>query len=296
MLPDLESLRCFEAAATLLNFRAAADRVALSPAAFSDRIRRLEEQAGCSLFTRTTRAVALTEEGLRLLPRARTLLEGASQIFAAARGGGPQPVELTLGTRYELGLSWLIPALPRLERAQPDRTLHLRFGEGPDLLARLRQGELDAAITSARLAEGAFDFATLHPESYRFVGAARLLAAHPCGRPEDAASHTLLDLDPGLPLFRYLRDATETVSDWRFRRVEYLGTIAALRLRALQGRGLAVLPSYFVEADLKAGRLVRVLPRLPLRSDAFRLLWRRDHLRAPALRRLAEELRAMPLK
>ncbi len=296
MLPDLESLRCFEAAATLLNFRAAAQRVALSPAAFSDRIRRLEEQAGCTLFTRTTRAVALTEDGLRLLPQARMLLDGAAHLFATARDGSALPVELTLGTRYELGLSWLVPALPRLERAQPDRTLHLRFGEGPDLLARLRHGELDGAITSARLAEGAFDYATLHPETYAFVGSARLLETAPVRSPQDAQGHTLLDLDPGLPLFRYLRDATEKTADWRFRRVECLGTIAAVRQRLLQGRGVAVLPAYFIRADLEAGRLQRLLPRLPLRNDAFRMLWRRNHPRAAALRKLAEELQALPLK
>jgi hypothetical protein len=39
---DIDSLRCFEAAATTLNFRAAAGRVHLSPAAFSDRLQRLE--------------------------------------------------------------------------------------------------------------------------------------------------------------------------------------------------------------------------------------------------------------
>lgn len=296
MLPDLESLRCFEAAATLLNFRAAAQRVALSPAAFSDRIRRLEEQAGCTLFTRTTRTVTLTDEGLRLLPRARALLESASVVFASARGGASHPVELTLGTRYELGLSWLVPALPRLERAHPDRTLHLRFGEGPDLLARLRHGELDGAITSARLADGTFDFATLHPETYAFVGSARLMEAAPFRSPLDAHGHTLLDLDPGLPLFRYLRDATEKTADWRFRRVECLGTIAAVRQRLLQHHGLAVLPLYFIQADLTAGRLRRLLPRITLRSDAFRLLWRSDHPRAATLKRLSKELQALPLK
>ena len=46
MTLDLTSLQCFVAAATLLNFRAAASRVALSPAAFTERIRRLEEEIG----------------------------------------------------------------------------------------------------------------------------------------------------------------------------------------------------------------------------------------------------------
>jgi len=70
MLPSIESLRCFTAAAKLLNFRAAARSVALTPAAFGQRIKQLEEQLGTSLFHRTTRSVRLTESGLALLPAA----------------------------------------------------------------------------------------------------------------------------------------------------------------------------------------------------------------------------------
>jgi hypothetical protein len=57
---DLESLRCFVHAAAELSFRVAAKACALSPAAFGDRIRRLEEDLGAPLFERTTRKVTLT--------------------------------------------------------------------------------------------------------------------------------------------------------------------------------------------------------------------------------------------
>ena len=46
MLPSIDSLRCFQAAARLLNFRAAARSVALTPAALGQRIQKLEEQLG----------------------------------------------------------------------------------------------------------------------------------------------------------------------------------------------------------------------------------------------------------
>ena len=136
MLLDIESLRCFEAIASLLSFRAAAARVALSPAALSDRIRRLEESLGEPLFLRTTRKVQLTPAGERLLPHARSLLESHARCFDLVREGTVETAqELWIGTRFELGLSWLVPALPRLEKAQPNRQLHLAFGDGRDLLA-----------------------------------------------------------------------------------------------------------------------------------------------------------------
>src|SRR5262245_27146102 len=117
---DLDSLRCFDAAATTLDFRAAAGRVHLSPAAFSDRMQRLEELLGVELFVRTTRQVALSEAGRRLLPLAREVLLGAARLAAAScRGSEAAPYELYIGTRYELGLSWLCPALSTLGRRHP---------------------------------------------------------------------------------------------------------------------------------------------------------------------------------
>src|SRR5881394_1029978 len=260
MLLDVESLRCFEAAAATLNFRQAARRVALSPAALSDRIRRLEAHLGERLFERTTRRVALTSAGLRLLPHARGLLEAHARCAAVARGdAAPPPFELRLGTRFELGMSWLVPALPALEAAVPARTLHISFGDTPDLLARMRQGLIDGVVTSARIADGAIEYRVLHPESYVFVAAAALLRRQPLRRVEDAAAHTLVDISPDLPLFRYFVDQVGGNADWRFLRVEYLGTIGAVRQRVLQERGVAVLPEYFVREDLARGRLRRLM-------------------------------------
>src|SRR5688572_16866438 len=115
-LPALDSLRCFVEAARLLNFRAAARAVALTPAALGQRIRQLEEQVGTRLFHRTTRSVVLTEPGLALVPYAQRALASAADCLRAGRGEvGPSALELVVGTRHELGLSWLTPILPDLE-------------------------------------------------------------------------------------------------------------------------------------------------------------------------------------
>ena len=108
MLPDLESLRCFEKAAVILNFRLAAATVGLSPAAFSDRIRRLEDQVGQRLFVRTTRSVALTPAGHRLLDQARRTLDEARRCLAQV-DGGPQPFELIVGTRLNYVFGHISP-------------------------------------------------------------------------------------------------------------------------------------------------------------------------------------------
>lgn len=296
MLPDLESLRCFEAAATHRSFRVAARAVALSPAAFSERIQRLEETLGNTLFIRTTRRVALTEAGARLLPQARRALGEARRCLEVAGDGAPAPYDLTVGTRYELGLSWLVPALAMLGRKRPERTLHLYFSDAPILAQQVLQGTIDVAVTSARLAVPNLEIARLHPEDYVFVGAARLLRRQPLLQVRDAAEHTLIDISSDLPLFRYFQDACPRDEWWRFGHVHYLGTISAIRMRVCEGAGVAVLPRYFVDDDLKRGRLLPLVPQVRLASDVFRLIWRTGHPYEDALRTLAEDLRAVPLQ
>ena len=290
---DLDSLGCFDAAATALNFRAAADRVHLSPAAFSDRIHRLEEELGTTLFERTTRRVALSDAGRRLLPLARGLLAGAAELRAAARGvSTPAPYEVYLGSRYELAISWLCPALTPLGAARPERTIHIYNGDSPDLLLRLERGDLDAIIASVRLTSTRLTYAALHTEEYALVGKRRCLR-----RREDASGLTLLDVSSDLPLFRYFLDALPDASPWPFARLEYLGGIGGIRRRLLDTDDrVAVLPTYFIRDDLKARRLVTLMPQVRLRSDAFRLVWRSGHPHTRQLLELAEELRAMPLR
>ena len=161
-LPDLESLRCFEAAAVHLNFRVAAARVALSPAAFSDRIKRLEDDLGAPLFDRTTRRVALTEAGRRLLPQARRVLEEARRCLDAVRDDGQRaPFAIVVGTRWELGNSWLLPSLDVLRAQRPERTIHLWFGN-EDLPDAVDRGTIDAMVSSIRLTRGGLSYANLH--------------------------------------------------------------------------------------------------------------------------------------
>jgi LysR family glycine cleavage system transcriptional activator len=294
LLPDLVSLRCFEAAAVALNFRNAARAVALSPAALSDRIHQLEDQVGEPLFLRNTRRVSLTAAGERLLPRAREAIVAAGRCLERSPGGAP-PFEMTIGTRFELGLSWLTRAVASLERDRPDRILHLRYGDSEELIAQVRQGNLDCVVSSIRLGTPGVRYELLHREDYALLGSPRLLARRPLRTGEDAAQHTLLDCLPDLPLFRYFLDARAPAERWTFGAVRYLGTVAAVKYRLLEGAGVAVLPRYFVTPELRARRLREPLPGTKLLDDHFRLIWRADHPREPEIRLLAAELRRRPL-
>jgi LysR family transcriptional regulator, glycine cleavage system transcriptional activator len=298
MLPSIDSLRCFTAAAKLLNFRAAARSVALTPAAFGQRIKQLEEQLGTQLFQRTTRSVRLTEAGLALLPAAERCLLAAADCARVGSNGSASlaPMDVTVGTRHELGLSWVLPQIDALTKAQPWLRLHLYFGSGADIVMRVRSMEIECAVTSSRISDPKLDSLRLHREDYVFVGAAALLAKKPLVTAKHAAAHTLLDTDPGLPLFRYFRDAPGGGDHLRFGAMVRLGTIEAIRLRALAQAGVAVLPEYLVRKDLAAGRLEAILPRVALLSDWFRLVFRTDDPRRPIYEQMAKQMSAAPLR
>lgn len=294
--PDLESLRCFVAAATHLRFRSAAEACALSPTAFSTRIRALETRLSAELFARTTRSVRLTEAGERLLVQARAVLEAAARCAEVVHQEDAAPFELVLGTRFELGLSFIVPSLSTLEKKRPSRRVHLYFADSADLIARILRGEIDAAVASMRLNDARLAYAPLHEEQYVLVGAKKLLAKKPLASARDAAAHTLLDVHADVPLFRYLLEARPASEAWSFARIERLGAIGAVRARAVEGVGVAVLPRYFVERDLREGRLSLILPRTKLATDWFRLIWRAGHPYEPRLRDLATDLAALPLR
>jgi len=294
--PDLESLRCFIEAARFLNFRAAAAAIGVTPAALGQRIRKLETRLDTELFDRTTRRVVLTTAGMALLPAANKTLEAAEECVRAAHGeGGPVPMEIVIGTRHELGMSWLLPSFPRLRERHPGATHHMFVSSGRDLLNQVRVGKIDCAITSTPLTDPKLDSFKLHPEDYVFVGSPQLLDREPLIGPQDARHHVLFDSNEHLPLFRYWRNAPGGSDSMRFGKLIYLGTISAIHQLVRLGEGVAVLPTYLVQPDLDAGRLITIQTHVQPLRDHFRLVFRADDLRRTVWSEMAEVLRAIPL-
>jgi DNA-binding transcriptional LysR family regulator len=291
-LPSIESLRCFFAAAQQLNFRRAAAEVGLTATAFSERIRMLERELGAPLFNRTSRRVELTPEGSALLPVAEQALASVQSCVEVVARPQNAPVRLRIGTRFELGMSWLGPAVIELEAERASWQIDLYCGSGQDILERLDRGLLDGAITSAPLARAAWRAEVLHPETYALVGASALISAQPLRSAADGARHTLLDIDDSLPLARYL---LSVVPGLEFARVRVCGSGGTVLQRVLAGTGVAVLPTYMIVGHLAAGRLQRLLPRTRLLSDSFRLLYRNGTHKHALLQELAAFLRSKPL-
>ena len=292
-LPSSQGLAALAAVAKASSTAEAARALGLPVSAVLEHLTRLEGQLGASLVDDEGQ---LTGAGQRLLPQARRALNELQRCQQLLAGGQPQDFALTLGSRFELGQSWLVPSLDALRQARPERSLHMVFGDSAELLTRLERGELDTLVSSTRLERPGLVMETLHREDYVFVGSPPLVSENPLRGPDDAPNHTLVDTTGDLPLFRYLLEALEGDQPWAFGGVERMGTIAAVRLRVLAGAGVAVLPRYFVQTDLEQGRMKLLMSWLQLREDAFRLIWRAGHLHDAELRQLAKELRAFELR
>lgn len=292
-LPSVDNLRCFLAGAEHLNFRRAAEEVALTPTAFGQRIKQIEEQLDQRLFERTTRRVELTSAGRRLVPVARSVLREARRAMEIVHAEADPPASFSIGTRFELGMSWILPAVVDMREERPNWDVDLYFGSGPDILERLRGGQVDCVITSAPIAEREWAAEFLHPERYVFVGAPSYLDQRPFEGRWDAPNHQLLDIDAGLPLTRYL---TSAVGEMEFDEVWLAGSGAAMHALVLDGHGLCVLPRYMVEQDIEGGRLVELLPDEELLEDSFRLLYRGASPLAGVFELLADYMRQRPLE
>ena len=296
LLPDIESIRCFLSAARTLNFRAASKDLALTPAAFGKRIKQLEELFEARLFERTTRHVRLTPAGQRLIPHARKLVSIAEECMRIGRGGsGPAPMSLTIGTRHELGMSWLVPMLDCFQRTYPHLNVNYYFGSGPDIESKVRGYDIDCAVSSRVFVDPIFRSIRLKREDYVLVAARRLLNKVPFRTAADASRHCLLDVQAEQPLFRYFRDAESAPDSIQFDRVRIMGTTAAIRLLVLAEKGVSVLPLYLVKPDLDDGKLVRLFPEVALRCDYFRLIYRKDDPNAETYRQIADLMQRQPL-
>ncbi|MDZ7826935.1 MAG: LysR family transcriptional regulator [Gammaproteobacteria bacterium] len=125
-IPSMRSLIAFEATARLGSMTAAAEEERATQPAISQRIRALEEALGMPLFDRQGGRLTLTAQGERFH---RDIAQGLTDIRAACdrvseASRNPSPA-ITMAAGSGFTHLWLLPRLPALERAFPDRTFRL---------------------------------------------------------------------------------------------------------------------------------------------------------------------------
>ena len=253
------ALRTFEAVARHLNFRAAAQELALTQPAVSRQIQSLEDEVGVRLFLRHTRAVELTSAGAQLLAavtHALPRIDGA--VRQIRQSAGRRTVGVT--TFASFASMWLIPRLEQFQRGHPDIDIRI---DATDTQVDLELSDVDLALRNASASVVPPGAIRLFGEQLTPVASPLLLKqARPVRGPPDLLQFALID------------DAHQTREwlTWRHwldergfpalqpKRWLYFTYSYQMVQAPLTGQGVVLARLPLVAESLASGDLVEVLP------------------------------------
>ncbi|MBO9429415.1 LysR substrate-binding domain-containing protein [Sulfitobacter sp. R18_1] len=280
-----EGVSEFVAVAEAQSFTAAANSLGISTAQVSRQVGALEARLDTKLFYRTTRKVTITETGQVYYNHCRQVLDGLAEAERAITDLHQSPKgRLNLTAPVTFGENRIAPLVNDFLQCYPELEINLRLtnqlldlvAESYDLAIRL--GELeDSSMMAKRLAF----------RRHYTCAAPEYLSTH--GTP-----HTLSELDAHNCL-------QGTLGYWRFqengttRHVRVKGNLrcnsgASLVDAALKNLGIIQLPDYYVEAELRAGRLISVLDTYRAPDDGIWAIYPQNRHLSPRVRLLLDHL------
>ena len=290
---DLTDLHVFLAVAEERSFTRAAVRLGLTQSTLSHTSRSFEERLGVRLLTRTTRSVAPTAAGERLLQAARPGLDAIEAELAALGEFRDKPAgTVRISTGAHAYQTLLRPALRKLLADYPDIQVEVMIEHGlTDIVAE----RYDAGIRLGERLERDMIAVRIGPEQrYIVVGSPSYLADRPVPIvPQDLTVHRCINYRHSTAAGLY---AWEFEKDGRALNVKVEGPLAfndafpALEA-ALEGFGLAYVPEDIAAPDLQDGRLTQVLADWCPALAGYHLYYPSRRQPTPAFTLLVEALR-----
>ncbi|MBZ9792217.1 LysR family transcriptional regulator [Rhizobium sp. 3T7] len=253
-LPSLNGLRVFEVVTRHLNFRLAAEEIGVTQGAVAQQIRGLEAELGLKLFDRLPRTLALTEAGQSYVTNIRRAFELISEATETLK---PEPLRLTISVTPTFASKWLIPRLPDFTATHPNIDLRILAS---DRIANFQTDAVDLAVRHGRPPFGP----NLNAEllfDHVIIAVGSPLLVEKLGRPSQGGNFSryplLHDGHDFWPQFLALAFPATPLTGAK--NIRFNQTSLAIEA-AIAGQGLALTSTFFVEDDLAAGRLLRVLP------------------------------------
>jgi DNA-binding transcriptional LysR family regulator len=254
-------LSAFVAVAEHRNFTKAAAQLGISRPSLSHTIRSLEERLGVRLLNRTTRSVALTDAGERLLADTQPVLDGIDRAIEGVNAFRDKPSGTLRLSMTRIAASLIIgPLLPQFLAKYPDIKLEI---SAADTHGDIVSSHFDAGISiGERIAKDMIAVRVLDDQRLMAVAAPAYLARHP--RPE-----TPQDLH-GHNCVRLRSDWDGTIHSWHLedagRRLEMavdgslvLNDWSLLLNAVLAGIGIGYAPELLTSSHVADGSLVRLL-------------------------------------
>jgi DNA-binding transcriptional LysR family regulator len=290
---DLNDLLWFLAVANDRSFTKAAARLGTSQSTLSHTIKRLEARMGLRLLTRTTRSVAPTDVGERLLQSLAPRIEEIEADIANLMELRDKPsgsVRITVSDHAYETLVW--PKLRPVLKDYPDIRLEFSIDNG---LRNIVEERFDAGVRLGESLDKDMIAVRIGPD-WRLVAVASpdYFARHPMpDTPQDLVHHNCMN-------HRQLRAgglyAWEFAKDGRELRVRVEGqltfnTSLAMIDAAIHGYGIAYIPENLVSKHIAEGRLTQVLDDWSPLFPGYHLYYPSRRQMSPALKAIVDALR-----
>lgn len=259
-LPDFEALAVFAKVAEFRSFARAAAELKMSKPTVSKAVSRLEQRLSATLFNRTSRRLALTEAGERLLARAGAMLAEGEAAEAEALNQSQVPRgTLRIAAPMNFGILHVAPLLPAFFRQYPEVSIDLNLSD--EIIDLVGDG-YDGAIRVSVLPDSSLLARRLCAMPLYLVATPSYLKAH--GRPKHPlhlSEHAAIayTYSPGQGVWQFKKKNGETAS------VRPNGPLRvnngeAMLPSVIAGIGIAVLPQFIVGEALAKKQVEILLP------------------------------------
>ncbi|MGN6090782.1 MAG: LysR family transcriptional regulator [Luteibacter jiangsuensis] len=278
----LDSMKIYALTVERGSLSAAATAYGISATMAGNHLRQLEKRLGVRLLQRTTRRQQMTEFGAEYYARCKEILRLIAETDAQAQDRQLAPTgTLRITAPVTFGTEALVPALSEYLDLYPAVSIDLTLS---NRVVDLIEDGFDAAIRIGHLSDSSLIAKTLSPDRLMLCASPAYLARRGTPTtPADLSKHECLAFSPSALLHWQMADGEATYDVavcGRFR----TNHGQALRVAALQGMGIVLQAAILLEEDVRAGRLVPLLPsyRLPLRPMS--IVYLPDPYRSPKLR------------
>jgi len=276
---DARDLATFSAVARLGGMSRAARELNTVQSNVTQRIRRLEEALGVSLFERSRHGARLTASGERLMPYAARVDALLAEATRAARDDGAPRGTLTIGALETTAALRLSPLLASYARAHPHVDLVLRTGTTPEMIEQVLDRTLEGAFVCGPVAHPELVATATFEEELALLSApSRKSMAAILSQPD----LRLVILRAGCSYRQRLEEVLARRGTVGLRRLEF-GTLEAILGAVSADLGITLLPRPLVGQAWRGGRIaVHRLPKAEARVQTV-FVRRRDMLCSSAL-------------